>query len=81
MTRLDHIFALGRQAHEAALRCFDLRLSAIPFQHAGTHEITHRGRRLRLVSSYHCSRYNTQTGRLTDSMFAHAMQQLVRDDG
>ena len=81
MTRLDHIFALGRQAHEAALRCFDLRLSAIPFQHAGTHEITHRGRRLRLVSSYHCSRYNTQTGRLTDSMFAHAMQQLVRNDG
>lgn len=77
MPRLETIFALGKQAHCAALHCLDKKLSAHPFRHGGQHNVIHEGNRLRLVSSYHCSRYNTQTGRLTDAMFTAVMQQLV----
>ena len=77
MPRLETIFALGKQAHDAALHCLGEKLSVHPFRHGGEHNVTHEGSRLRLVSSYHCSRYNTQTGRLTDAMFADVMQQLV----
>jgi uracil-DNA glycosylase len=37
------------------------------------HMVDYGARSLRLVSSYHCSRYNTQTGRLTDSMLEEAI--------
>ena len=77
MPRLETIFALGKQAHDAALHCLGEKLSARPFRHGGEHNITHKGNRFRLISSYHCSRYNTQTGRLTDAMFADVMQQLI----
>lgn len=61
------IIALGRVAHDAVLRACGLRLSARPFAHAAVHELP---RGFRLVDSYHCSRYNTQTRRLTPEMFA-----------
>ena len=77
MPRLETIFALGKQAHDAALHCLGEKLSVHPFHHGGEHNVTHEGSRLRLVSSYHCSRYNTQTGRLTNAMFADVMEQLV----
>lgn len=60
------IIALGRVAHEAVLRALGLRLAAWPFAHARLHELPNR---LVLIDSYHCSRYNTQTGRLTPGMF------------
>jgi len=61
------IIALGKIAHDAVLRALELRLSAHPFAHAQQHRIATE--RL-LIDSYHCSRYNTQTRRLTPAMFA-----------
>ena len=64
------VLALGAIAHGAVLRAYGLRPVAARFAHAATHELP--GGRL-LVDSYHCSRYNTQTRRLTPTMFADAM--------
>ena len=60
------ILALGRIAHQAVLRALDLKDRAYPFGHAATHVLPGG---LRLYDSYHCSRYNTQTRRLTPEMF------------
>ena len=60
------ILALGRVAHDATLRALALRPAAFPFSHDASHPLP--GERL-LVDSYHCSRYNTNTGRLTAAMF------------
>jgi uracil-DNA glycosylase family 4 len=59
------ILALGAVAHRAVLRALGCRLSAHPFAHGAWHAPEGRT----LVDSYHCSRYNTQTRRLTDEMF------------
>jgi uracil-DNA glycosylase family 4 len=71
----DHavILALGKIAHDAVLRALNLKLSAFIFAHASYHEL--RGGR-RLIDSYHCSRYNTQTRRLTEPMFQAIFQQI-----
>lgn len=60
------ILALGRIAHEAVLRALDLKLKTHVFAHAAEHVLANG---LRLLDSYHCSRYNTQTRRLTEDMF------------
>ena len=64
------VFALGGIAHAAVLRTLGLKLSGYRFGHGSLHELPGP---LRLVDSYHCSRYNTQTGRLTPAMFAEAL--------
>lgn len=64
--RLGVIVALGRIAHESVLRALGQRLAALPFAHAREHRL---GRELVLIDSYHCSRYNTNTGVLTPEMF------------
>jgi uracil-DNA glycosylase family 4 len=61
------IIALGKIAHDAAVRAAGGRLAAFPFGHGAVHRLPD-GRHL--VDSYHCSRYNTNTGRLTPEMFA-----------
>ena len=61
------IIALGRIAHDAVARACNERLAAHPFAHGAVHTMRD-GRHL--VDSYHCSRYNTNTGRLTAEMFA-----------
>ncbi|HEX3603812.1 MAG TPA: uracil-DNA glycosylase [Steroidobacteraceae bacterium] len=58
--------ALGAVAHGAVLRAFDLASAHFRFAHGAQHEI---GNRRVLLDSYHCSRYNTQTRRLTTPMF------------
>ena len=65
------ILALGRIAHDAVLRALGLRLSAVRFAHGATHGLA-RGQWL--LDSYHCSRYNTQTGRLTEAMFEQVFE-------
>ncbi len=60
------ILALGRVAHDAVLMAHGLVRARHPFAHGAEHRLP--GGRL-LIDSYHCSRYNTQTGRLTAQMF------------
>jgi uracil-DNA glycosylase family 4 len=64
------ILALGKIAHDAVLRARDLKLSCYAFAHGARHSLPD-GRRL--IDCYHCSRYNTQTGRLTETMFREVM--------
>lgn len=64
------VLALGAVAHGAVLRALGLKASSARFAHGATHPLA--GARL-LVDSYHCSRYNTQTRRLTPAMFAAAV--------
>lgn len=60
------VLALGTVAHQSTLRALDLKLSAYPFRHGARYRLPND---LWLVDSYHCSRYNTQTRRLTPAMF------------
>jgi len=69
MPALRVIVALGRIAHESTLRTLGRKLSAHPFGHGSTFEIEAAGRPVVLLDSYHCSRYNTNTGVLTPDMF------------
>jgi uracil-DNA glycosylase family 4 len=69
MPNLRAALTLGRIAHESVLRALCIPLRAHPFKHGGLY----RGERLTLVASYHCSRYNTNTGVLTPKMFDDAL--------
>ena len=60
------LLALGGVAHKAVLKALSLKASNFAFGHANVHELE-AGQWL--VDSYHCSRYNTQTRRLTEAMF------------
>lgn len=60
------VLALGKVAHDAILRARGLPLSSLRFGHALEHALDAE---TLLVDSYHCSRYNTQTRRLTPAMF------------
>ena len=60
------ILALGRVAHDAALLALGARRSDHPFAHGARHALANGAA---LFDSYHCSRYNTNTGRLTSEMF------------
>ena len=75
MPHLTDLFAVGRDAHQAILSALDLRKSAFVFGHGKQHQLTTR---LRLTDSYHCSRYNTNTGRLTEQMFHDAMTAMLQ---
>jgi uracil-DNA glycosylase family 4 len=66
MTRLRAILALGSIAHDAVLACLSLRRATFPFRHGAVHALPEG---VALVDSYHCSRLNTNTGRLTPAMF------------
>ncbi|MEW6092088.1 MAG: uracil-DNA glycosylase [Pseudomonadota bacterium] len=63
---LKAVLALGRIAHDAVLSALNVRKTAAPFAHGATHEIPGG---ITLFESYHCSRYNTNTRRLTPEMF------------
>ena len=61
------LVALGGVAHKAVVRAFGLRQEAHVFAHGAAHALNARQT---LIDSYHCSRYNTNTRRLTATMFA-----------
>ncbi len=69
------LLALGKLAHDAILRAYGLKLSSLKFAHAAKHKLPD-GRKL--IDSYHCSRYNTQTRRLTEAMFKEVLSQAAR---
>ncbi len=76
-TGITAILALGKIAHDSIVRTFGQRLSTMKFAHGATHVLKPG---LTLYDSYHCSRYNTNTGVLTTEMF-RAVFQKMRDDG
>jgi uracil-DNA glycosylase len=65
MPNLRAIAPLGRIAHESLLKTLKLRSAAAPFAHGAVHQAGS----VRIYDSYHCSRYNTNTGVLTPQMF------------
>ncbi len=77
MPRLRAIVALGRVAHDTVLKPLKLRGSAAPFAHGAIHQAGP----VRLYDSYHCSRYNTNTGVLTPKMFRAVFARVKSDLG
>ena len=65
MANLRAIVTLGRISHDSTTAALNHRRAAAPFGHGAVHDIG----KLRIFASYHCSRYNTNTGVLTPKMF------------
>ena len=65
----------GRVAHERVLKALGFKQSAFAFGHGAVHELPGP---LWLIDTYHCSRYNTQTGRITPRMFEDALSCAAR---
>lgn len=74
LPRLTHIVTLGKIAHESTVRALGGRVAGHPFGHGAVSRLE----TLALHASYHYSRYNTNTGRLTAEMFEAVFAQ-VRD--
>jgi uracil-DNA glycosylase family 4 len=75
LPRLKAILALGSIAHASVVKTLGERLAQRPFKHGAIHDLKCG---LLLADSYHCSRYNTNTGRLTAEMFEAAVGELRR---
>jgi uracil-DNA glycosylase len=71
MPNLQAILALGKIAHDSVCDTLRLQKSKHPFKHGAAYRLD----RLTLISSYHCSRYNTNTGVLTEAMFDAVVKQ------
>lgn len=72
--QLSTIVTLGRIAHESTLRALGAKMKDAPFAHGAQARIAG----YTIVSSYHCSRYNTNTGRLTEPMFVDVFDKAAR---
>lgn len=68
------VLALGRIAHDAILSAVERPVASAAFAHGAEHAL---GRGVHLLDSYHCSRYNTRTGRLTRSMFDAVFDRIM----
>ena len=77
MPKLRAIVMLGRIAHESTVKALGLRSAAVPFGHGAVHKAGTIG----LYDSYHCSRYNTNTGVLTPKMFRDVFARVRKDLG
>lgn len=66
LPKLRVLLALGRIAHDQTLAAFELRKTNYPFAHGAAHNLPNG---LVMFDSFHCSRYNTNTRRLTEDMF------------
>jgi uracil-DNA glycosylase family 4 len=80
LPRVKAILALGRVAHYSVCDALGLRKVAYPFAHGSVYRNVGE-RKFTLVSSYHCSRYNTNTGVLTTEMFESAVATAKREAG
>lgn len=76
LEKLRVLLALGRIAHDQTLAGLGLKKSQFPFAHGARHDI---GNGRVLYDSFHCSRYNTNTGRLTAQMFRSVFA-AIRDE-
>lgn len=75
MPNLKIILSLGLISHNAALKATDNKQSTYKFAHGAMHNL---GSGLHLIDSYHCSRYNTNTGRLTEQMFEDVFEKTLK---
>jgi uracil-DNA glycosylase family 4 len=75
LPQLKAVVALGRIAHDSALGALGARKAAFPFAHGARHEVKAG---LTLFDSFHCSRYNTNTGKLTPEMFSSVFAAVRR---
>ncbi len=73
MKNLKVILSLGLVAHNAVLKVMDMKISYCKFAHQAQHNLP---RDITLIDSYHCSRYNTNTGRLTTQMFENVFSDI-----
>ncbi|MEP5361033.1 MAG: uracil-DNA glycosylase family protein, partial [Nitratireductor sp.] len=73
LPRLEAILTLGSIAHQSTVRALGLKIKDAPFAHGAAFDTG----RFRLFSSYHCSRYNTNTGRLTEQMFVDVFAKVA----
>lgn len=78
LSKLQAVLALGRIAHESVIAARDQRQAAFPFTHGARHDLPDS---LAVYDSYHCSRYNTNTGRLTETMFREVLERIRVDLG
>ena len=78
MKNLTTLLALGKIAHDAVLSTFDLRKADYKFAHNAHHTLPNG---LTLADSYHCSRYNVNTGRLTAEMFEDVFKGMKEPSG
>jgi uracil-DNA glycosylase family 4 len=76
MPNLRAIVALGRIAHDTTVVALGLKRSAVPFGHGAVHRLPSG---ITLHDSYHCSRYNTNTGVLTEQMFRNVFAAVRRE--
>ncbi|MGN6467684.1 MAG: uracil-DNA glycosylase [Rhizobiaceae bacterium] len=70
---LQAIMTLGAIAHQSTVRALGERVAALPFRHGARYE----SGQLSLFPSYHCSRYNTNTGVLTEAMFVNVFKDIA----
>ena len=77
MPKLTAIVLLGRIAHDTTLKALGVKATAAPFAHGAVHGAG----KIRLYDSYHCSRYNTNTGVLTPKMFRDVFARVRNDLG
>lgn len=77
LPKLTSLICLGKISHDATVRALGGKLSAYPFAHGAVHLIGGKA----IYDSYHCSRYNTNTGRLTTEMFEAVFAKALADKG
>jgi len=70
---LQAILTLGAIAHQSTVRALGERVAAIPFKHGKRYQVGN----LSIFPSYHCSRYNTNTGVLTEEMFVNVFKTIA----
>lgn len=74
MPSLRVVIALGAIAHQSAVKVLGGRLPKARFAHLAEHTMPSG---VTLIDSYHCSRYNQNTGRLTPEMFAEVFARAI----
>jgi uracil-DNA glycosylase len=75
MPNLTTLICLGKISHDATIRTLGGKLSAFPFAHGARHTLGS----VTVYDSYHCSRYNTNTGRLTTKMFEDVFEAAIQN--
>ena len=77
MPNLKVVLALGSLAHNAVLSVFGAKKSDCKFAHNALHAVLFNGREIKLLDTYHTSRYNVNTGKLTPEMFDDVFKTLA----